>query len=284
MYKIGDWISILDYLELPLETSGVYIIRNKVNGKEYVGKSVNVRKRIKSHVETSSGRYLYRAFAKYGLNSFEVCLYLIGTEKEVTELETLIIEERKTFVPGGYNMTLGGDGSTGYRYTDEMRAAAVIRQTGKLHSEETLAKMKASGGHRKGATMSEEAKAKISQGLVGKNLGRPVSKETREKIRIANTGKIGTPMTQEHKQKLSERNSGVVKPWLSEKLKGSGNPMFGKVSPNRRKIHLTESCGKETIFDSSIAAATYLGVNAASISDWCNGRYKTKLPIVIKFA
>lgn len=243
MYKIGDWIPIAEYLKLPLATSGAYILRNKVNGKEYVGKSVDVRKRMKTHLETKSTRYLYRAFEKHGRENFELCLYLQGTEEEVTELEGLLIAERKTFAPAGYNMTLGGDGATGWVASEETREKMRNNQLGSKHSEETIAKMKASGGHRKGATMSEEAKAKIGAASSKFLVGRPVSAETRRKMSIANTG----------------RPSGT-----------------------RKGVKVVKNCdGTTQHFHSMAEAAEFLGVTVANVSNWCSGRYKPRIDVTI---
>lgn len=57
---------------------GIYAIVNKINGKRYVGKSINIERRWKSHLyllkrKTKSkdcNRHLYNAFHKYGENSF----------------------------------------------------------------------------------------------------------------------------------------------------------------------------------------------------------------------
>lgn len=63
--------------------SGIYLIVNKVNGKWYVGSSINIDNRIKGHINNlKSNRhgnyYLQQSFNKYGINSFEfVKLYYV---------------------------------------------------------------------------------------------------------------------------------------------------------------------------------------------------------------
>ena len=51
--------------------AGIYIFRNILNNKYYVGQAIRIRKRLISHIGNyNKARYdnpLYRAFSKYGL-------------------------------------------------------------------------------------------------------------------------------------------------------------------------------------------------------------------------
>lgn len=57
---------------------GIYAIVNKVNGKRYVGKSINIEQRWTSHLSQlrcikrskDCNRYLYSSFKKYGESNF----------------------------------------------------------------------------------------------------------------------------------------------------------------------------------------------------------------------
>lgn len=55
--------------------TGVYQIKNKINGKSYVGSSINIRSRFSNHMNRDSRRYYWRDFykdvVKYGRNNFE---------------------------------------------------------------------------------------------------------------------------------------------------------------------------------------------------------------------
>jgi group I intron endonuclease len=55
--------------------SGIYQIRNKINGKVYIGKSVNIHIRILRHKSNANkgihtNRYLQNSFNKYGMENF----------------------------------------------------------------------------------------------------------------------------------------------------------------------------------------------------------------------
>lgn len=56
--------------------SGIYQIRNKVNGKVYIGSSVRVEQRISTHkrhllLNKHSNQKLQLAYNKYGIDNFE---------------------------------------------------------------------------------------------------------------------------------------------------------------------------------------------------------------------
>jgi len=103
----------------------VYLIENKINGKRYVGITINtIHERFISHrsaVKSGSGLYLHNAIRKYGEESFDIsvleeCLDIETLkEREISWIETL-----GTF-GGGYNLTKGGDGLWGHIHSEETR-------------------------------------------------------------------------------------------------------------------------------------------------------------------
>ena len=88
--------------------SGIYQIRNLVNGKVYVGSAVNLRARMQSHFgelknNKHNNRHLQRAYDKYGLDKFvfEVLEYVekdMLLEREQYYIDTLNV------VNEGYNI------------------------------------------------------------------------------------------------------------------------------------------------------------------------------------
>lgn len=51
--------------------SGVYLIRNKINGKIYIGSSINFKDRWYKHLSGKGNIHLFNATKKYGLENFE---------------------------------------------------------------------------------------------------------------------------------------------------------------------------------------------------------------------
>lgn len=113
--------------------AGIYIFRNILNNKYYVGQAIRIRKRLISHIGNyNKARYdnpLYRAFSKYGLENFEytVLKELEGTDykeikKQLDILETDYIQQYNSYGNTGYNQTLGADGGVlGYKFTEEQK-------------------------------------------------------------------------------------------------------------------------------------------------------------------
>lgn len=106
--------------------SVVYVIKNDINDKMYVGKtSGNLKSRVCGHVRSSSigsdNFTIHRAIRKYGKDSFSVTVYASAPPNLLNEIEKFAIQHLDTF-KNGYNMTLGGEGVFGFSHTKETRS------------------------------------------------------------------------------------------------------------------------------------------------------------------
>jgi len=165
----------------------VYLARNRLNGKVYVGKTKRtLAQRIKEHArDASKGDNLlfHRAIRKHGLGAFEwkAIVELSGENASETDTdETLDMYERKmialykSFGPAGYNLTEGGDGVRGWSQSVEHREK--IRQA---HLGEKNFNFGKSWGHK--GPFSEVSKQKMREAA----LGRKHNEETKAKIAAA---------------------------------------------------------------------------------------------------
>lgn len=96
----------------------IYSIINKVNGKRYIGKTINLDHRIYCHFNDlrkneHHSHKLQRAFNKYGEENFivEVKEYNVPLETDLYQLEIDTIKKYDSYY-NGYNETLGGEGNT----------------------------------------------------------------------------------------------------------------------------------------------------------------------------
>ena len=101
----------------------VYIARNKVNGKGYVGKTSRTMKyRIGVHKACAvrdSHTYFHNALRKYGFDAFDwKVLFSDVDEDDLNPVEITAIRLLGTRTLNGYNLTDGGDGIVGYRRID----------------------------------------------------------------------------------------------------------------------------------------------------------------------
>lgn len=93
----------------------IYIIRNTINDKCYIGQSVDYRYRFRKHCETARRNnfkyksYLYNAMNKLGIENFYVEL-LESQVEDYNEKEIFYIQHFNTMRPNGYNLAAGGGG------------------------------------------------------------------------------------------------------------------------------------------------------------------------------
>src|ERR1035441_3496745 len=93
----------------------IYKIRNKINGKCYVGQTANgLERSIRRHAHPKNNNIIAQAIKKYGLQSFEVTVIDTADSRSVlNEKEIHWIAELHTKTPRGYNVANGGNGVTG---------------------------------------------------------------------------------------------------------------------------------------------------------------------------
>ena len=89
----------------------VYLITNKVNGKQYVGQTIrSLEERWKDHCRVRDENYFHRAIRKYGPENFSLeIIDTAETDEELDEKEIFWIKELNTLFPNGYNLKEGGD-------------------------------------------------------------------------------------------------------------------------------------------------------------------------------
>jgi group I intron endonuclease len=92
----------------------IYIITNIVNAKQYVGITTNIDLRWRRHKNANEDQYIHRAIKKHGLNNFVFTHFATAFDKESAKfIEKLLIIEHNTLAPNGYNLTEGGEGTSG---------------------------------------------------------------------------------------------------------------------------------------------------------------------------
>lgn len=94
---------------------GIYKITNKVNGKSYIGQSIDINRRWNEHKTGSYTSAIHLAIIKYGIENF---IWEILEECSIKELdikEKYYIQQYNTLAPNGYNLTDGGTQGTTYK-------------------------------------------------------------------------------------------------------------------------------------------------------------------------
>lgn len=193
-----------------LRASGIYAIRNTVNGKAYVGSAVNIQRRWWQHTSrlnlgTHHSAKLQSAWIKYGAAafSFDVVEY-VADAVSLIEREQHWIEMNAAFGPSGYNMRALADSSLGTKASQEAKAKRSAALRGRTLTQDHRAKIAEAG---KGRRFTENERAKISAAHMGKKKT-PMSEDARARLSAARLGMKKRPMSEEQKAKLSAIHSG----------------------------------------------------------------------------
>ena len=164
----------------------VYEITNRANGKRYIGvTSTSLSERLYHHRSFARAKgktALAGAMRKYGEPAFEMralASLLPGkTEEDLFDLEREIIAQEGVIAPYGYNLTSGGGGLIGYKFSDK----EVQRRRSYRASPETRVKMSAAQ-RGCGERMAPETRALVVAAAANANRGRKRRPDEIEKIR-----------------------------------------------------------------------------------------------------
>ena len=209
---------------------GIYCIENLINGKKYIGQSVNIKRRLSVHKTLlkngkHDNEFLQRAWNKYGADNFTFSTLAECDISELDALETYYISLHNTTDDlRGYNHESGGHvnkalseetkikigrANKGHRHTSETKVKMSKSRMRHEVSEETRRKISET---ERGKTVSEEVKRRLSE----VNTGKVLSEETKNKISQSTKGK---PKSEEHRRRIKEnhaKGSQIFSPELNE--------------------------------------------------------------------
>ena len=150
----------------------IYLIKNKIDNKCYVGQTIRtLKKRWSEHCNQNGCIALHNAILKYTPENFTIEQLFEGTNDELDEKEKEYIQQYNSLCPSGYNITSGGNSK-------------------KIHCEESRERMRQS-----------------KLGVKNFNYNKPRTDDTKSKISEAKKGAnhhfYGKELTFDHKLKLS---------------------------------------------------------------------------------
>lgn len=212
---------------------GIYAYFDKKdNSVVYVGKDSYIDEGKRRIDHKSPSKYDAQPFNRIVQNNpnrytYQVLVWNAKDQETLTSLEIQYIRQLKP----KFNFTDGGDGSCGFKHSDETRKKLREYRKGKKHSDETRRKMSKTRKGKKRSPFSAEHCRNISEANKGKvpwNKGKKRSEETRKKIsetlkgrnllRYARVVKKGTNSTGKQKYGLMYNGKLIANSISKEKL------------------------------------------------------------------
>jgi len=182
-----------------MKISGIYQIQSKIKpGRIYIGSAVNIQHRWDRHIsDLKLNKHhsvkLQRHYNKYGKKDLVFIILELCFPEFLTAREQYYINKLRPY----FNICPKAGNSLGYK-----------------HSEKAKRKMSEANKGRKGywsdkkrPSFSEETRKKMSEAFKGRipwNKGKHLSDEQKQKITLANKRNIGRPVSKETRKKISE--------------------------------------------------------------------------------
>lgn len=265
----------------------IYRIVNIRNRKSYVGYTIDIDRRWKTHLRSStthSDKPLYHAMRKYGINNFylEILSETYDKDFALKILEPYYIKYYDSKIDkNGYNLTDGGESNYGWVPSEKTKSLWKKQRKGKVVSEscrlQTSARMKANPPMHNPAV-----RAKVSKTLKERGIRPILTAEVKESKRLRQIGKpIHSDERKQYLSNLFKSYNPMCDPNIREKARANkkgkgvgvanGNAKFCSIINPEGKIinsgHLATIC-KEHDFPFNKFLANSREPRAIQRGDW----------------
>lgn len=184
--------------------SGIYSIRNKKNGKLYIGSAVNISSRWTKHLSgLRLGKHencrLQNSWVKHGESEFQFeVIELVADKSKLIAREQFWID---SLLPE-YNINPVAGSMLGFRHSAESKMKMSAASSGRAQSEESNRKRSAALLGRKKRPFSDEHRQKLSDAKKGVKRG-PMPEEVKRKLSAVKKGRPGQAQSEESRLKKS---------------------------------------------------------------------------------
>lgn len=288
--KILNSLVWYELKDCPQAYNCVYVWKNKINDKIYVGMAKDLHKRNNKHIieyvsERQWDKPFYKSLRKYGIENYNIAIIIENVEstEDLSELEKYYIKKTEALINNftGYNVHEGGKGgwtTKGYDQEKKEQHCKKLSESaiGKTHSDNTKEKIK-----NWWSNLSDEEKDYRINKLHGANKGHNIFSRCTDDEKEQICKKIGESVktawenkSDAEKKEIFKKHSDYMKKLWSimsdeEKTKiikrGEDHPRSKKVFCPELNEYF-ESCG--------IASKKY-NICASSIIRCANGKYKS---------
>lgn len=192
--------------------AGIYKLTCVNNDKVYIGKSVNLYKRLCSHknceAKSKGKSVIHNAILKYGWESFKIEILEVVEDFDKLKDNSKLLEREEYYIElfdstnkdNGYNICKFSTDCTGKTLTEDHKNKIRNSNLGRPKSESTKEKIRKrmmGNTYWLGISHSDETKEKMRKSALGKI----ISDDVKDKMRQA---KLGKTLTEEHKDKIRQ--------------------------------------------------------------------------------
>jgi group I intron endonuclease len=230
-----------------IEMGCIYMARNKVNGKRYIGQTIcTMEKRRFEHENSARAgvvRPFYAAMRKYGFDSFEwKVLFHDVDQRDLYSVEQRLIVLMKTKAPNGYNLTDGGPGNAGHNASDETRRKLSESHKGQKPAPKSEEGKKAIAAANRKRGMSLQTRKKIAEAVsrlwgdeeyqarqITIRLGKKAHWKTRVKMSVSQEIRQRLPEVKAKlsKARMGNQNASGPKGWETRRARYGSNGIEG---------------------------------------------------------
>lgn len=196
-------------------TVDIYCIEHIESGKKYIGKSINIEKRLSKHkgyltravmVKSQTNRHLWNAVQKYGWDAFKS--YII----EEVSLDDVKLSERELHWIDTYNTVdrdfgynLRRDSSTKMIVHDETKELIRLANTGKKHTDETKRILHLNRTGDKNPMYGKELSDEHRQRLRESGRVRIFTAEHRKNLSVSSKGRVVSEETKDKQSRVTSK-------------------------------------------------------------------------------
>lgn len=237
--------------------SGIYLLHNLVNGKQYVGSSIDLKRRLYSYYSPSKlidNRHISNSILKYGHNNFAVLILELVEQSD--HIKTDLLNKEQYYIDllkPVLNLNPTAGSSLGYKHSKETKALLASLRTGKSLSEET-----------------KQLLSELFSGELNPFWGKTHNLDTLTRMKLSKIGELNPMYGREKSPEFIEQ--------MYKDKHGSNNPMWGKthseetLNKMRKGVYVYDALTMELIkeYESSLSVKKDLKMGYDTLKKYLN--------------
>lgn len=250
--------------------SGIYLLHNLVNGKQYVGSNIDLRRRLYSYYSPSKlidNRYISNSILKYGHNYFAVLILELVEKSDHIKTDLLSREQCNIdLLKPVLNLNPTAGSSLGFKHSEKTKVLLANLRTGKSLSEET-----------------KQLLSELFSGELNPFWSKTHNLDTLTRMKLSKIGELNPMYGRDKSPEFIEQ--------MHKDKHGSNNPMWGKthsedtLNKMRKRVYVYDTLSMELVkeYNSSVTAKEDLKIGYDTLKKYLNSNKPFKGKIFSSF-